>query len=261
MAFNHTIPKCKDFDRQSAQRVDLFIANSNFVARRIRKFYDRDSIVVYPPVSVDDFDHTRERRDFALVVSELVPYKRIDIAIEAFNTSGQPLVVIGDGPEPQRLAAMARDNITFLGRQPFPVLKEHYETCRVLVFPGIEDFGITPLEAQASGAPVIAFGEGGALETVVDSETGLFFNAQTSDSLLAALDRLETFLTQHDSVTVACRRNAERFSPARFRQEIREVILSVIGERPQDADLDDLREWLEHSEPVSDEQPVAAIAC
>ena len=230
--FKCVIPFCKRFDWRASRRVDLFIANSDFVSRRIRRCYDRPSVVVHPPVDVSDFDATRKRSDFYLVVSELVSYKRIDLAIEAFNDSGLPLVIIGDGPERKKLEAMASDNIKFLGRQPFDVLKEHYETCRGFIFPGVEDFGITPLEAQAAGAPVVALGIGGALETVKDRETGVFFESQTAASLNDAIEQLQTLYDLHESdLAKQCVSNAARFGAERFRQQTTRAIENLIASR------------------------------
>lgn len=224
-AFRMTIPICRRFDRKAAKRVDLFIANSRFVSDRIERFYNTKSVVVHPPVAIEDFGFQRRRSSFFLVVSELVPYKRIDVAIEAFNKNGLPLVIIGDGSEKKRLEELAANNITFLGRQSFDVLKENYETCRGFVFPGVEDFGITPLEAQAAGAPVVAFGKGGALETVIDGETGVFFSEQTGASLNDALSRLENMYSEKDGeIAAQCRSNAEKFDAERFRREIAEAI-------------------------------------
>jgi len=149
------------WDVSSSGRVDRFVAISRHVARRIELYYRRESHVIYPPVDVDAFSPATEREDYYLMVSALVPYKRVDLAVEAFNRSGRPLVVIGSGPEEERLRALASDNITFLGWQPSEVLAEHYARCRAFLFPGEEDFGITPLEAQASGRPVVAYGAGG----------------------------------------------------------------------------------------------------
>lgn len=213
-------PSLRRFDCQSAQRVDHFIANSQFVAERIRECYGREATVIYPPVSVEDFIYSEEKEDYYLVVSELVPYKRIDLAVDAFSKNGKRLLVIGDGSERESLQARAADNVEFLGRQSFSVLKDAYSRCRAFIFPGIEDFGITPLEAQASGSPVIAFGEGGALETVVDGETGLFFREQRVEVLNQAI---EVFETQTYDPKI-CRKNAQLFSEPRFREEIRNFL-------------------------------------
>jgi glycosyltransferase involved in cell wall biosynthesis len=215
------------FDYVAAQNVTDFIANSKFVAERIRKYYDRESTVIYPPVAVDEFCSTRPREPFTLVVSELVPYKRIDIAVEAFNRLGTKLVVIGDGPERKRLQTTARPNIEFMGRQPFAVLKDHYERANAFIFPGIEDFGITPVEAQASGCPVIALRAGGALETVIDGSTGFFFDDENSEALAEAVQRLAT----NPLKASTCARHAKSFSIERFRQSYQNHLIGILGDR------------------------------
>lgn len=224
--FKAVTPYVKSFDRKAAQKVDHFIANSSFVAKRIQRYYNREATVIYPPVSFGDFIFTRAKEDFYLVVSELVPYKRVDLAVDAFNKNGKRLVIIGEGSERESLEAKAESNIEFLGRQPFSVLKQSYSKCRAFILPGIEDFGITPLEAQASGSPVIAFGEGGALETVVDRKTGLFFKEHTADALISVIHEFELMKLN----AADCRRNAERFSEDRFRREIRDFLVQVAPE-------------------------------
>ncbi len=218
--FRSVVPYVRDFDYQGAQKVDHFIANSRFVQQRIRDCYKRESTVIHPPVAVEDFRCDRPPEEFYLIVSELVPYKRVDLAVDAFNASGKPLVIIGAGSELASLQQRARANITFLGRQPFAVLKDHYERCRAFIFPGIEDFGITPLEAQAAGRPVIAYGEGGALETVIDHETGRFFHRQDAGSLAEVVAGFEN----QRFAPEACRRNAERFSNERFREQMKSFL-------------------------------------
>jgi glycosyltransferase involved in cell wall biosynthesis len=222
LAFKATVPYVREFDFQAAQRVDYFIANSLFVANRILMCYDKRAVVIHPPVDLDQFRYDLPREDYYLIVSELVPYKRVDLAVDAFNRLGKKLVIIGAGSELEALKARAKSNIAFLGRQPSFVLKYHYEHCRAFLLPGIEDFGITPLEAQAAGAPVIAFGRGGAFETVLDGETGRFFAEQTSDSLADTIVSFETE-RQHFSPGAA-RCQAERFSPERFRSKMKSFL-------------------------------------
>lgn len=223
LVFKLITPYVRRFDQKAAAKVDHFIANSKFVAERIKRCYGREATVIYPPVAVQDFRYQEEKEDFYLVVSELVPYKRIDIAVKAFNANGKHLVIIGDGSERQRLEAMAQSNITFLGRQPFEVLVDHYARAKAFIFPGIEDFGITPLEAQASGTPVIAFGEGGALETVIDGKTGAFFGEQTAEGLSAAIHDFEELNWDAS----ACRIHAQAFGEQRFRDEISAFIAEL----------------------------------
>ncbi|WBQ14336.1 glycosyltransferase [Hyphomonadaceae bacterium BL14] len=184
----------RQWDVTSAARVDRFVANSNHVAKRIEKYWRRDSAVVHPPVAVDDFSPVseKERGDFYLMAGELRSYKRPDLAIEAFNQLGKPLVVIGgaDGWG-ERLKQRAKANVIFLGKVTFEVLKDHMRRCKALVFPGEEDFGIIPVEVQASGRPVIAYKRGGALDTVLDGETGLLFEDQSVDGLIEAIQSFE----------------------------------------------------------------------
>jgi len=224
------------WDSRTANGVDSFVANSKFIERRIRKIYRRDSEVIYPPVDVAGFSLAREKESFYLAVSRMVPYKMMPAIVEAF--SGMPdkrLVVIGEGSEFDKCKAVAGSNIEMVGFQPFEALRDHMQRARALVFAAEEDFGITPVEAQACGTPVIAFGRGGALETVVDSDdpsvrTGVFFDRQTPDSIRSAVERFEA-IGPFDPMV--CRRNAERFSPERFRKEFKEHVDQVLAERGQ----------------------------
>jgi len=180
------------WDVKSSDRVHHFIANSQNVRERIRRHYNRDAEVIYPPVDVSDFRVSSCDEGYFLIVSALAPYKRIDLAIETFNKSGERLVIVGDGQENLRLRVLARSNIEFVGTASTDRLAEYYERCTALIFPGEEDFGIVPLEAMASGKPVIAYRKGGALESVVEgreNQTGIFFTDQTTDSLLEAIER------------------------------------------------------------------------
>jgi glycosyltransferase involved in cell wall biosynthesis len=214
------------WDRASADRVDHFVANSAFVAARIRKFYRRDAHVVHPPVNVQDFSANQPRGRHYLVLGQLVPYKRVELAVRAFNELGLPLVVIGEGEEAAALKAIAHPNIRLLGRQPFDVVREQLQTCRALVFPGVEDFGIVPVEAMAAGAPVIAFARGGALETVVDGVTGCLFHEQTVEALKAAVERIESGALTIDPGVA--RQHAQEFTVARFKQEMQAHIEAAL---------------------------------
>ncbi len=217
IALKHLSPYLRNVDFQAAQNVTHFIANSKFVQQRILKYYQRDSLVMYPFAAVDQFTPTAEDDGYYLVLSNLVPYKRIDLAVAAFNQLNKPLVVIGTGPLLSALQKQAKPHIRFLGHQPFHKLVEYTEKCRALIFPGIEDFGITPLEAQAAGKPVLAFGAGGVLETVVAEQTGLFFKEQTPESLIQAVQQFESVRQHFDPA--ACRANAERFHPSVFKSQ------------------------------------------
>ncbi|CAN7662900.1 glycosyltransferase [Rhizobium sp. LjRoot258] len=183
----------RTWDVATANRVDDFVANSATVAQRIRRYYRRDASVIHPPVDTTAFAPVSrsEVGDYYLMVGELVSYKRPDLTVEAFNRLKAKLVVIGGGEMLDRLRRIAGPTVTILGSQPFDVLKHHYARCKALVFPGEEDFGIVPVEAMASGRPVIAFGRGGATETVVANKTGVFFANQTVEELIDAVERIE----------------------------------------------------------------------
>ena len=204
------------WDSRTAAGVDAFMANSRFIARRIEKVYRREAQVVYPPVNVDRFEICHEKDRYYVTASRLVPYKRMDLIVEAFNAMpDRKLIVIGDGPELGNLQRLAGPNVQVLGWQPHDVLRKHMQRARGFVFAGEEDFGIIMLEAQACGTPVIAYGRGGALETVVDGHTGVFFDEQEVSSLTKAIDSFETQVWD----PLKCRRNAERFSAENFKQE------------------------------------------
>jgi glycosyltransferase involved in cell wall biosynthesis len=221
------------WDARTANGVDGFIAISQFIARRIWKVYRREATVIYPPVDVEGFTPDGEREDFYVTASRMVPYKRIDLIVEAF--AGMPerrLVVIGDGPESARIRTKAGPNVLFLGEQPFPVLRDHLRKARAFVFAAEEDFGIAPLEAQACGTPVIAYGRGAVLETIrgldTPEPTGIYFREQTTTSLMEAVDEFERIQTP--ITPAACRRNALRFSPERFRREFSEYVETKLQE-------------------------------
>ena len=212
------------WDRLSADRVDFFIANSANVARRIAKHYRRDAEIVYPPVDTEAFFIANEVSDFYLLVGQLVGYKRVDLVVKAFTRMDKRLLVIGDGEQMTMLRKNAGSNVEFLGWQPLAVLRDHYARCRALLFPGEEDFGIVPLEAMASGRPVIAFGRGGALETVVEGRTGLFFYEQTEAAVLEAVTKFEAM--EHLFISSDIRDHALNFGRERFRSEIAYIVSS-----------------------------------
>ena len=215
----------RTWDAVSANRVHEFVANSRTVAQRLRSYYRRESIVIHPPVDTEAFAPVppMEVGDYHLMVGELVRYKRPELAVKAFNRAGQRLVVIGGGEMLAELRALAGPTVEILGSQPFPVLQHHYARCRALVFPGEEDFGIVPLEAMASGRPVVAYGRGGATETVVDGVTGTFFREQTVEALLDAVARCER-MTFRPEAAVA---HAATFGTARFASEIAAFIAAA----------------------------------
>lgn len=183
--------KLRIWDVTTAARVDHFVANSGFIAQRIGKYYRRDADVIFPPVATEDFAISETVGDHYLLAGEMVSYKRADLAVEAFNASGRKLIVVGEGEMRETLEAKAGPNITFLGRVPFDRLKQEFANCRALIFPGEEDFGIIPVEVMACGRPVIAYGRGGALDTVREGQSGLLFHEQTVKALNAAVDRFE----------------------------------------------------------------------
>ena len=218
-----TMPFLRVWDVASAARVDRFVANSSFIARRIAKAYRRDSTVIFPPVDVDAFTIAENpRRDFYLCAGQLVPYKRVDLAVAACTRLGRRLVVVGTGSETARLRAMAGPTVEFKGWASFAELQDLTRNCRALLFPGEEDFGIVPLEAMAAGRPVVAFGSGGALDTVIEGETGVFFHEQTVDALQAAIERCESLESGFDPQRI--RRHARGFSGDVFRDSFRAFV-------------------------------------
>ncbi|MCI8717711.1 MAG: glycosyltransferase [Lachnospiraceae bacterium] len=208
------------WDYASSARVDVYVANSVNVAKRIKKHYRRDAYVIHPPVRGNIFQISNENGDFYLCVSRLQEYKRVDIAVEACTKLNVPLVVIGDGPEQQKLKKMAGSCVKFLGRVSDDVIREHYGKCKAFLFPGEEDYGITPLEAQASGRPVIAYGKGGVLETVIDGETGVFFKEQTVESMIEAIKKAEKIEFQKKKL----REHAMEFDEEVFRNRLKRFV-------------------------------------
>ncbi|MGC1308262.1 MAG: glycosyltransferase [Phormidesmis sp.] len=214
------------WDVASAPRVDHYLANSRYVARRIQKTYRRSAEVIYPPVDTQRFclngSQAIPREDFYLTVSRCVPYKRVDLTVAAFNELALPLVVIGDAPEDKALRQMGAANIQFLGQQPDSVVEDYMQRCRGFIFPPEEDFGIAPVEAQAAGAPVIAYAKGGQAETVIPKQTGLLFSQQTVESLVQSVKWLHANVDQFESGVL--RKNAEKFSVACFQSRFKAFV-------------------------------------
>lgn len=219
--------KIRMWDYRTANGVDHFVANSKFIARRIHKVYGRDADVIYPPVDTDRFTLREKKDDFYFTASRMVPYKKIDLIVEAFaHMPNKRLIVIGDGPDMQKIKSKATSNIEILGYQPNNVMQDHMQRAKAFVFAAEEDFGITPVESQACGTPVIAFGKGGALETINSihsaNPTGTFFDKQEVSSVIAAVDDFEQnrdlFLPEN------CRNQALKFSNQRFHSEINQYV-------------------------------------
>jgi glycosyltransferase involved in cell wall biosynthesis len=219
------IPNLRLWDVASANLVDRFVANSAYVAKRIQRYYNREAVVVFPPVDIENFLPTkRDPKDYYLFFGQITGYKRADLAIEACVASGRKLVVAGSGAKKGAFRKYAKTGlVTFKGRVSGEEARELYASAKALIFPGIEDFGIIPVEAQASGCPVIAFREGGALDTVKEGVTGLFFNEQTPESLIAAMDNFE-----RNEVTFSDREmfkeHVQQFSKAAFIERIKRIV-------------------------------------
>lgn len=227
----------KRWDRKTNSRVTHFIANSKNVQSRIRQAYNRDSVVIYPPVECDRFAISDKDEGYYLVVSALVPYKRIDIAVRAFNGSDRKLIIVGNGPKLPDLKAVASSNISFIDDADDREVVEYMQKCKALIFPGEEDFGIVPLEAQACGKPVIAFGKGGVLETVTGSDytqtveanaTGIFFYEQNTQTLQNAISRFES--TKHQFTPQKCRDNTIRFDRSVYQRSMKKYVQTVIAD-------------------------------
>ena len=224
------IHKVRLWDFQAAQRVDHFVADSNFVGSRIKKFYRRDFTTIYPGAHINEYPIVDEPEDFYLVVSRFVHYKRVDIAVEACNMLGKKLVVIGSGgEEEQKLRAMAGLTIEFKGRVSDEEMEHYYSRAKGFLFPGIEDYGLTPIEAMSAGVPVLAYGKGGALETVADGKTGLYFHDQSAKGLAECIERFE-----REGVSYTRQQIHEYslgFSEEVFRQKMGDFISKTLADR------------------------------
>lgn len=211
-----SIHKLRLWDVSSSFRVDHFIANSKTTAKRVQKYYRRHADVIHPPVDSHFFQPEGRQEDYFLIVSALVPYKKIELAIQTFNQNGLPLKIVGRGPEYKRLKKMSKPNIHFLGSLDEDSLLKVYQQAKALIMPGEEDFGINALEAQACGIPVVSYARGGALETVLSGETGVFFPELSVNSLLEALDRLESIKFNKERI----RAHAQNFSRDKFKERM-----------------------------------------
>jgi glycosyltransferase involved in cell wall biosynthesis len=215
----------REWDTVAADRPDIYLANSKNVQNRIEKYYNMNSEVIYPPVDVEKFKVGKTHSGYFLIVSTLTPYKKIDLAIQLFNKIGRQLIVIGDGPQRHYLENIAGDNIDFLGFKDDETVMEYMMNCRALIFPGEEDFGMTPVEAMACGKPVLAFGKGGCTESIVSGKTGEFFFEDDVESMEDGLARLLYNERFYRPLTI--RRHAQNFSREIFEKKIKKVIRSL----------------------------------
>lgn len=214
----------RQFDAIAGSRVDYYISNSDYVGQRIRKTYRRKTTTIHPNIDISNFELCNDKQEYYLASSRLVAYKKIDTIIEAFNQMpDKKLVVIGGGPNLEAYRKLAKDNVTVMGYQPFDVLKDKMQHAKAFVFAADEDFGMIPIEAQSCGTPVIAYGHGGSLETVNGGKTGLFFNEQTPEAIVEAVNKFEAMGSQPFAPAV-CRQWAEGFSEERFKREIKEFV-------------------------------------
>lgn len=214
--------KIRQWDFLAADRVDFPIANSKTVAGRIKKYYRQDAEVIYPPVDVARFEPHEKHEGYFLIVSTLTPYKKLDLVVELFNKLGKRLVIIGDGNDRARLQSIAAANIDFLGFKPDEVVKEYMENCRAFIFPSEEDFGMAPIEAMACGKPVLAYRKGGLTETVLEGETGEFFDEQTLESMEAGLTQL--LINEKNYSTKGIAKHAKQFSVNTFKKAMKSAV-------------------------------------
>jgi len=220
------IHKIRMWDRLSADRVDHFIANSSTTQKRISKYYRRESKVIPPMINIKDFKTSNKEKTYYLAVGRLIPYKKFDLIIETFNKNKLPLKIVGTGVSAEELKKKAKANIEFLGFTSEEKLKQLYSECEALIFPQLEDFGITPLEAMASSRPVIAFGKGGALDTIIDGKTGIYFPEQTAESLQTSIEKYQN--TKNKLKAEEIKAQAEKFDEKHFKKQIYEFIKEKI---------------------------------
>ncbi|MBI2848687.1 MAG: glycosyltransferase [Chloroflexi bacterium] len=231
LALSPLVGFLRTWDWKAAQKVSYFVGISKMVVDRIREFYGREADLIYPPVNTQQFTMSEKTEDYFLIVSRLVPYKRIDLAVRAFTQLKKPLYIVGDGRDRATLESMAGPTVRFLGRLPIQEVRDLMGQCKAFVFPGEEDFGIAPVEAQAAGRPVIAYRGGGALDSVIDGTTGLFFNEPTTESLVQAIHRFDKIGGEFHPPTI--RRHAQSFDTAVFQQKMWDFVQEKIG-RPEE---------------------------
>lgn len=247
-----TAPLLRTWDVTTASRVDVFVANSSYVANRIQRFYGREAEIIYPPVAVDDFEVATSPGEFYLYAGQLTTYKRPDIAVRACTLSGRNLIVIGEGEQEAYLKSIAGPTVHFMGHQPFAVLKDHLRRCRALLFPGTEDFGILPVEAMACGRPVLAFDAGGARETVSAPHVGYRFEPQNVEGLMETLDAFESI--EADMEPDAIHEHALKFSNSVFQERLGNLIdqhLSKRAEASADMAFSKTGKWQPKDTPVA----------
>lgn len=226
----YLLHRIRKWDMLSSFRVDYYISNSDYVGQRIKETYRRESTTIHPNIDITNFEYCGQKENFYLASSRLVSYKKIDIIIEAFNRMPEKkLVVIGGGPNLKKYQETAKENVTVMGYQPFNILKEKMQKAKAFIFAADEDFGMIPIEAEACGTPVIAYGHGGSLETVCEGKTGLFFPEQTPESIIKAITDFEA-LGNTPFNYETCRKWAESFSEERFKKEIKEFVDSKYKE-------------------------------
>lgn len=222
MLVRYFLHKIRLWDVAAANRADVYVANSNFIARRIRKIYGKDAAVIYPPVDTANFKFNKNKEDFYVTVSRMVPYKKIDLIVRAFNENGKKLVVVGDGEQMREIKNIAKSNVEILGFQGARETAELMGKAKAFVFAAVEDFGIAPVEAQACGTPVVCLGEGGVKESVIEGVTGVYFSEQNEASLNEAVAKFEKTSDKFDPQAI--RQNALKFSKERFEREIKRLV-------------------------------------
>jgi len=219
----YKLSQLRIWDRNSAERVDFWLAQSKTVAKRIKKYYRKESTVIFPPVNINSIPlNLNKPKDYYLIVSRLTPYKKIDLAIRAFNKLNKKLIIVGEGDDRQRLEILADENIDFIGFQPTPIVNKMMGECKAFIFPGEEDFGLTPVETMAAGRPVIAYNKGGVTETVVAEKTGVFFDQNTPESLIKAVKYFEKKHAKFKPKI--CRKRTEMFSEEKFIRNIKNFV-------------------------------------